>query len=1151
LLIALAVTEAAAIPAVGLTKDNRLLVFDTDVPYLVEAHDITGLQPGEVMMAIDFRQTDRRLYGFTSEARIYRIDPATGAALHIGIGGNVYLPVNGVEFGFDFDPVADVIRVISDTGQNFRVTPDNGLAIDTDENAPDTQGDTPLSPGNPDVRGAAYTWSFLGSNVTRLYVIDAATDQLMYSDAPNSGVLTAVGPLGVDVTADVAFDIAGQSNTAILTLPAGPMLGSRLYTINLATGQATAGAIVGSADLDERLRGLALIWSGDMIRVVTADNHLVRFFSMTPQTALSTIAITGLQPGETIHGIDYRPSRPNDDTMYALGSTGRLYRLSIAGVATQVGLAPINLPLQGTQFGIAFDPDTDLLRVVSNQRQNFRVNVDTATVVDGDPDTEGVQPDTPLSPATVEVSSIAYTKAPVGNLARSLAGFDTTHAALVRIGGMNGDPSPDTGIVASIGEFDTGGGDSGFDWSDRENIGYASVSHLGENRLMRVTPNGGAFAIGSIAAPSSVVALAVEPGGSVQFDAEDIFGYIAEPGEHHLIVRRSFPALPARIQMTYTGGTATRNDDFSPSGFSTFEFAAGESTKEEVIYAYADALVEPAETVVLTITQPSPGLAIGEHSVAIVTIQDVDGPPNAPPTVTIVSPTTEPEFAAPDTFITLAGTASDDVGIVSVTWETDEGEAGVATGTTNWTIEHLPIGTAGSLVTVTAVDTQGKIDTDTLFVTRELDRYSLAEGSTGAFFDTDLLIANPNPVEAPIEITFVRGDGTTVEQQRVLPPASRTTIAVDEIAGLEATEVSTFVRRTGNAPLRLAVERTMRWDATGYGAHTEKAVNGPGAKTWYFAEGSQGFFSTYLLLANPNDLPTVATTEMFTEDGAAAFTQQYPLAAHSRLTIDAGAIPPLVNRSFWTRVTFSTTGIAERAMYFGSPLFNAGHESAGVPGPSTTWFHAEGATGGFFTTFLLLVNPNDQSTDVTVTYLPTGAAPVAAQKVIPAHGRLTINIALEHPSLTDAAVATRVVSTRPILSERSMYWPGPASQWNEAHNSVGETDTDTRWALAEGRVGGPLDYRTYILIANPGDAPAHVAITYLREGGGTIQKEYVVPATSRYTVDVATFVPELSNEGFSSVIQSSTPVFVERSMYSNVGGVLWSAGTNATATRLP
>ena len=59
----------------------------------------------------------------------------------------------------------------------------------------------------------------------------------------------------------------------------------------------------------------------------------------------------------------------------------------------------------------------------------------------------------------------------------------------------------------------------------------------------------------------------------------------------------------------------------------------------------------------------------------------------------------------------------------------------------------------------------------------------------------------------------------------------------------------------------------MRWDATGYGAHTEKAS--PSATTWYFAEGSQGFFSTYLLLANPQDAPNTATVQ-YLREGAGA-----------------------------------------------------------------------------------------------------------------------------------------------------------------------------------------------------------------------------------------------------------------------------------------
>ena len=49
-----------------------------------------------------------------------------------------------------------------------------------------------------------------------------------------------------------------------------------------------------------------------------------------------------------------------------------------------------------------------------------------------------------------------------------------------------------------------------------------------------------------------------------------------------------------------------------------------------------------------------------------------------------------------------------------------------------------------------------------------------------------------------------------------------------------------------------------------------------------------------------------------------------------------------------------------------------------------------------------------------------------------------------------------------------MYWPARRIVV-EAHNSFGVTELGTKWAFAEGRVGGPNAYQTYILLANPGD----------------------------------------------------------------------------------
>jgi hypothetical protein len=66
-----------------------------------------------------------------------------------------------------------------------------------------------------------------------------------------------------------------------------------------------------------------------------------------------------------------------------------------------------------------------------------------------------------------------------------------------------------------------------------------------------------------------------------------------------------------------------------------------------------------------------------------------------------------------------------------------------------------------------------------------------------------------------------------------------------------------------------------------------------------------------------------------------------------------------------------------------------------------------------------------------------------------------------------------------------------------------------------------------------------------------VTKTYTVAPTSRFNISVGDLVPELSNESFGANITSDQPIFVERSLYSDAGGVTWAAGTNATASRLP
>jgi hypothetical protein len=249
--------------------------------------------------------------------------------------------------------------------------------------------------------------------------------------------------------------------------------------------------------------------------------------------------------------------------------------------------------------------------------------------------------------------------------------------------------------------------------------------------------------------------------------------------------------------------------------------------------------------------------------------------------------------------------------------------------------------------------------------------------------------------------------------------------------------------------------------------------------------------------------------------------------------------------------------IVERAMYFGSRqgrVWAGGHANTGIVEPSRSWFHAEGATGPFFSTFILLTNPNDVAAQVQLRFLLDSGEVITRQKTIGARARLTVNPAAEDEArLASAAVSTVVQASVPIVSERSMYWAADASPFGEGHNSSGVVSTGLFWGLAEGRVGGAAQYDTYILLANPSTQAAQVTITYLRENGAPIVRTHTVPPTSRFNVDVRTLVPELRDSSFGARIEvtNGVPIAVERSMYWTAEGIVWAGGTNALATPLP
>jgi uncharacterized protein (TIGR03437 family) len=92
-------------------------------------------------------------------------------------------------------------------------------------------------------------------------------------------------------------------------------------------------------------------------------------------------------------------------------------------------------------------------------------------------------------------------------------------------------------------------------------------------------------------------------------------------------------------------------------------------------------------------------------------------PDTTPPSISITSPTSSATFSTSNNTINLGGTASDDVGVTQVSWITNHGVSGMATGTTNWTISGLVLPPGSTQVTITAGDAAGNAARAVLTIT--------------------------------------------------------------------------------------------------------------------------------------------------------------------------------------------------------------------------------------------------------------------------------------------------------------------------------------------------------------------------------------------------------------------------------------------------
>ena len=257
----------------AVTVSNQLISFNAGQPRkLLSKKPLLGLQASETIVGIDFRVNKGVLYALGSvngQGRLYTIDTATGYATLVGAPFAIAL--EGEEFGFDFNPTVDRIRVVSNTGQNLRLHPDLGVVVDANPNEPGIQIDGKLmfdavdsQAGKPvTVMAAAYTYNKTNDKITTNYAIDGKLDLLLTQGtregvapavSPNTGKLFTIGKLGFGDAERVAFDIADSTGAGFAAFTKRGGADSRFYLIDLETG---AAQFLGTIGGNERVMGIS------------------------------------------------------------------------------------------------------------------------------------------------------------------------------------------------------------------------------------------------------------------------------------------------------------------------------------------------------------------------------------------------------------------------------------------------------------------------------------------------------------------------------------------------------------------------------------------------------------------------------------------------------------------------------------------------------------------------------------------------------------------------------------------------------------------------------------------------------------------------------------------------------------------------------
>jgi hypothetical protein len=299
------------------------------------------------------RPATGQLYGLGSTSRIYTIAPATGVATQVGTAP--FTPaLNGTEFGFDFNPIPDAIRIVSNDEQSLRVSPVTGAVAGTD---------TSLAPAG-NVNAAAYINNAPGTSETTLFGIDSAADTLVRiggpggAPSPNGGALTTIRPLGVDVDANTGFDYSQATGQGYAAATVGGV--TSLYIVD-ASGDTSQNALRTQSVIGlgaTPLRGLTAAAAPPSVRFAGANfavaedgtNATITVLRSGDLSGTSTVNLSTGTTGTATAGTDYT-AQTNTVVSFAAGQASATASIPIANDGDVEADETVALTIAGPSAG--------------------------------------------------------------------------------------------------------------------------------------------------------------------------------------------------------------------------------------------------------------------------------------------------------------------------------------------------------------------------------------------------------------------------------------------------------------------------------------------------------------------------------------------------------------------------------------------------------------------------------------------------------------------------------------------------------------------------------------------------------------------------------------------------------------------------------